>query len=46
MPHVTGHNPGSSSSTGSSGSSSDARDAYIAASSGSTTYTPPETWRG
>lgn len=46
MPHVTGHNPGSSSSTGSSGSSSDARDAYIAASSGSTTYTPPKPGEG
>tara|TARA_R100000742_G_C4279346_1_gene103680 strand:+ start:58 stop:1074 length:1017 start_codon:yes stop_codon:yes gene_type:complete len=46
MPHVTGHNPGSSSSTGSSGSSSDARDAYIAASSGSTTFTPPKPGEG
>lgn len=39
MPHGGYHGPPPP--TGSSGSSSDARDAYIAGSSGSTTYTPP-----
>ena len=39
MPHGGYHGPPPP--TGTSGSSSDARDAYIAGSSGSTTYTPP-----
>jgi len=44
MPHGGYHGPPPP--TGSSGSSSDARDAYIAGSSGSTTYTPPEPGSG
>ena len=44
MPHGGYHGPPPP--TGTSGSSSDARDAYIAGSSGSTTYTPPEPGSG